>query len=94
MKMTFSFKMLLNMTFMCSKQAGPTVKRVEPSLEEPASSAGPCDVASTPAESAWRCSCGSLLARLVAEGIELKCRRCKRTLIVPLAASEEDERAD
>jgi hypothetical protein len=31
-----------------------------------------------------RCPCGSLLARLVAEGVELKCRRCKRTLVVPL----------
>lgn len=31
-----------------------------------------------------RCLCGSLLARRVPEGIELKCRRCKRTLVVPL----------
>ncbi len=31
-----------------------------------------------------RCCCGSLLARLVAEGVELKCRRCKRRIIVPL----------
>jgi hypothetical protein len=33
-----------------------------------------------------RCSCGSLLARLVDGGVELKCRRCKRTLLLPLAA--------
>jgi hypothetical protein len=33
-----------------------------------------------------RCSCGSLLARLVEGGVELKCRRCKRTLLLPLAA--------
>lgn len=32
-----------------------------------------------------RCLCGSLLARRVERGVELKCRRCKRTLIVPLA---------
>ena len=32
-----------------------------------------------------RCSCGSLLARLVEGGVELKCRRCKRTVVVPLA---------
>jgi transposase len=32
-----------------------------------------------------RCSCGSLLARLVEDGVELKCRRCKRTVVVPLA---------
>ncbi len=33
----------------------------------------------------FRCLCGSLLARLVSEGVELKCRRCKRHIIVPLA---------
>lgn len=32
-----------------------------------------------------RCVCGSLVARVVPEGVELKCRRCKRTLIVPLS---------
>ncbi|QQR45713.1 hypothetical protein JKA73_06160 [Myxococcus xanthus] len=31
-----------------------------------------------------RCMCGSLLARLVPEGVELKCRRCHRTRVVPL----------
>ena len=31
-----------------------------------------------------RCCCGSLLARVVEEGVELKCRRCKRHVIVPL----------
>jgi hypothetical protein len=33
---------------------------------------------------AHRCSCGSLLARLVAAGVELKCRRCKRIVVLPL----------
>lgn len=33
-----------------------------------------------------RCTCGSLLARLVEGGVELKCRRCKRTLLLPLDA--------
>jgi len=32
-----------------------------------------------------RCLCGSLLARVVEGAVELKCRRCKRTLRVPLA---------
>lgn len=32
----------------------------------------------------FRCDCGNLLARLVPEGVELKCRRCKRQVIVPL----------
>jgi phage FluMu protein Com len=31
-----------------------------------------------------RCHCGNLLARLVPEGVELKCRRCKRTVVLPL----------
>lgn len=33
-----------------------------------------------------RCLCGSLLARVVTGGVELKCRRCKRTLLVPFEA--------
>ncbi len=35
-----------------------------------------------------RCLCGSLLARLVPAGVELKCRRCHRTRVVPLTPSE------
>jgi hypothetical protein len=31
-----------------------------------------------------RCTCGSLLARWVPGGVELKCRRCKRTLQLPV----------
>ena len=38
-----------------------------------------------PAGDDCRCLCGSLLARLVEGAVELKCRRCKRTLRVPLA---------
>ena len=30
-----------------------------------------------------RCLCGSLLARITAEGIELKCRKCKRLQVIP-----------
>lgn len=30
-----------------------------------------------------RCVCGSLLARLRPEGVELKCRRCKRVVVIP-----------
>jgi len=36
-----------------------------------------------------RCACGSLLARLVPGGVEVKCRRCKRTLVLPLVAGPE-----
>ncbi|HSC89454.1 MAG TPA: hypothetical protein VLC09_19365 [Polyangiaceae bacterium] len=32
-----------------------------------------------------RCLCGSLLARLVPGGVELKCRRCKRAVVIPLS---------
>jgi phage FluMu protein Com len=35
-------------------------------------------------EGSLRCCCGSLLARLVPDGVELKCRRCKRRVIVPI----------
>jgi phage FluMu protein Com len=31
-----------------------------------------------------RCSCGSLLARWVAKGVEIKCRRCKRRWVIAL----------
>ena len=33
-----------------------------------------------------RCGCGSLLARVSAAGVELKCRRCRRFLLVSQAA--------
>ncbi len=29
-----------------------------------------------------RCHCGSLMARLVANRLELKCRRCKRVVVI------------
>jgi len=38
--------------------------------------------------SSLRCFCGSLLARLVPEGVELKCRRCKRQVVLPLDKKE------
>lgn len=33
--------------------------------------------------SSLRCGCGSLLARMVEAGVEIKCRRCKRRVILP-----------
>ena len=41
-----------------------------------------------PGQADCRCLCGSLLARVVPGGVELKCRRCKRTLLVALAPPE------
>jgi phage FluMu protein Com len=38
-----------------------------------------------------RCSCGSLLARLVPGGVELKCRRCKRKVVIPISFSCNSE---
>jgi len=35
-------------------------------------------------ETPLRCCCGSLLARIVPNGVELKCRRCKRQVIILL----------
>ena len=32
----------------------------------------------------FRCACGSLLARVVRDGLELKCRKCKRQIVVRL----------
>jgi phage FluMu protein Com len=37
-----------------------------------------------------RCLCGSLLARVVDGYVELKCRRCKRTLQVPVSNAPGD----
>jgi phage FluMu protein Com len=34
-----------------------------------------------------RCRCGNLLARLRPEGVELKCRRCKRVIVIPWGTS-------
>ncbi len=41
-------------------------------------------------EADCRCLCGNLLARWVEGAVELKCRRCKRTLRVPLAGLSRD----
>ena len=49
----------------------------------------PCASAATRASDGdCRCTCGSLLARIAEEGVELKCRRCKRTLLVPWSARD------
>ena len=36
-----------------------------------------------PSDDLLRCLCGALLARWVGAGLELKCRRCKRTTLIP-----------
>jgi hypothetical protein len=42
-------------------------------------------------EDALRCGCGALLARVVPGGVELKCRRCRRCLVIRLDARGEVE---
>jgi hypothetical protein len=51
--------------------------QVRPSHNRPKIDAAP------KTETSLRCGCGSLLARVVPDGVELKCRRCKRQVIVP-----------
>ena len=46
------------------------------------------------AEKPFRCLCGSLLARLVENGVELKCRKCKRHIIVPLTEEKSWTKID
>jgi len=36
-----------------------------------------------------RCLCGSLVAKIKKEGIELKCRRCKRVALIPFSEKEQ-----
>jgi len=43
-----------------------------------------------PTERELRCDCGNLMARMTSAGLELKCRRCKRLVVVPVTA-ERDE---
>jgi hypothetical protein len=38
-----------------------------------------------------RCGCGNLLARLVDGGVELKCRRCHRKVVLPLEKGPSTE---
>ncbi len=33
-----------------------------------------------------RCECGQLIAKVVEGGLELKCKRCKRIVVIPFSA--------
>ena len=35
-----------------------------------------------------RCECGQLIAKVVEGGLELKCKRCKRIVLIPFSAIE------
>jgi phage FluMu protein Com len=56
--------------------------------------AGKKNWSSRGAEKPLRCLCGSLLARLVADGVELKCRKCKRQIVVPLLDENDSAKSE
>jgi len=35
-----------------------------------------------------RCECGQLIAKVRGKGIELKCKRCKRIVVIPFSSIE------
>jgi len=35
-----------------------------------------------------RCECGQLIAKVQRQGLELKCKRCKRIVVIPFTAIE------
>lgn len=35
-----------------------------------------------------RCECGQLIAKVCGQGLELKCKRCKRIVIIPFSSIE------
>ena len=37
-----------------------------------------------------RCGCGNLMARRTRAGLELKCRRCKRLVVVSVQATSDE----
>ena len=35
-----------------------------------------------------RCECGQLIAKMRGQGLELKCKRCKRIVVIPFSSIE------
>jgi phage FluMu protein Com len=35
-----------------------------------------------------RCECGQLIAKVRGQGLELKCKRCKRIVVIPFTSIE------
>ena len=56
------------------------MKPREPRPPRPSRTAAPARM--TPLQDQCRCACGSLLARVVREGLELKCRKCKNLVLI------------
>ncbi len=38
-----------------------------------------------------RCDCGHLVAKLLTSGVELKCKRCKRLVIIPYTIEQQQQ---
>lgn len=41
-----------------------------------------------PFDSETRCECGQLIAKVRGQALELKCKRCKRIVMIPFSAIE------
>lgn len=41
-----------------------------------------------PEGGATRCECGQLIAKVRDQGLELKCKRCKRLVVIPFTSIE------
>jgi len=39
-------------------------------------------------DSETRCECGQLIAKVRGQGLELKCKRCKRIVVIPFTSIE------
>lgn len=51
-------------------------------------------MAATGAVRDTRCGCGNLLARITPRGVEVKCRRCKRVVLLPVTPAGDTEEGD
>jgi phage FluMu protein Com len=55
----------------------------EPRLRFPTATGVPADgVRMRPHDDQCRCSCGAMFARVVREGLEIKCRKCKAIVLI------------
>lgn len=53
-----------------------------PMITEKSLASPPCH------ESETRCECGQLIAKVRGQGLELKCKRCKRIVVIPFTSIE------
>jgi len=57
------------------------MKPRDPRTSRPSDTAVPA-TRMTPLHDQCRCACGSMLARVVREGLEFKCRKCKSLVLI------------